>query len=71
MANAPARTRTGASSSSSLPRQRRGWTEKHTVFGNVTSGMDVVDRISEAERDDNDRPANPVAIERVELPQDD
>jgi cyclophilin family peptidyl-prolyl cis-trans isomerase len=44
---------------------------KHTVFGNVTSGMDVVDRISETERDDNDRPANPVAIERVELPQDD
>jgi cyclophilin family peptidyl-prolyl cis-trans isomerase len=44
---------------------------KHTVFGKVTSGMDVVDRISEAERDDNDRPANPVAIERVELPQDD
>ena len=44
---------------------------KHTVFGNVTSGMEVVDRISEAERDDNDRPARPVAIERVELPQDD
>jgi cyclophilin family peptidyl-prolyl cis-trans isomerase len=44
---------------------------KHTVFGKVTSGMDVVDRISEAERDDNDRPASPVAIERVELPQDD
>ncbi len=44
---------------------------KHTVFGNVTSGMDVVDRISAAERDDNDRPASPVAIERVELPQDD
>jgi hypothetical protein len=31
--------------------------------------MDVVDRISEAERDANDRPANPVAIERVELPE--
>jgi cyclophilin family peptidyl-prolyl cis-trans isomerase len=44
---------------------------KHTVFGKVTSGMDVVDRISVAERDDNDRPASPVAIERVELPQDD
>ena len=44
---------------------------KHTVFGNVTSGMDVVDRISAAERDHNDRPASPVAIERVELPQDD
>ena len=41
---------------------------KHTVFGKVTSGMDVVDRISEAEQDDNDRPASPVAIERVELP---
>jgi cyclophilin family peptidyl-prolyl cis-trans isomerase len=44
---------------------------KHTVFGKVTSGMDVVDRIAEAERDDKDRPANPVAIERVDLPQDD
>ncbi len=41
---------------------------KHTVFGQVTSGMDVVDRICEAERDENDRPASPVAIERVELP---
>jgi cyclophilin family peptidyl-prolyl cis-trans isomerase len=43
---------------------------KHTVFGRVTSGMDVVDRICEAERDDNDRPASPVAIESVELPED-
>jgi cyclophilin family peptidyl-prolyl cis-trans isomerase len=43
---------------------------KHTVFGRVTSGMDVVDRICEADRDDNDRPASPVAIERVELPED-
>ena len=42
---------------------------KHTVFGKVTSGMDVVDRICEAERDDKDRPASPVAIERVELPE--
>jgi cyclophilin family peptidyl-prolyl cis-trans isomerase len=42
---------------------------KHTVFGRVTSGMDVVDRICEAERDKNDRPASPVAIERVELPE--
>jgi cyclophilin family peptidyl-prolyl cis-trans isomerase len=40
---------------------------KHTVFGRVTSGMDVVDRISEADRDDNDRPVSPVTIERVEL----
>jgi cyclophilin family peptidyl-prolyl cis-trans isomerase len=40
---------------------------KHTVFGKVTSGMDVVDRISKAERDENDRPRTPVTIERVEL----
>jgi cyclophilin family peptidyl-prolyl cis-trans isomerase len=41
---------------------------KHTVFGRVTSGMDVVDRISQADRDANDRPREPVAIDRVELP---
>jgi peptidyl-prolyl cis-trans isomerase B (cyclophilin B) len=40
---------------------------KHTVFGRVTSGMDVVDRISEVETDANDRPRKPVTIERVEL----
>jgi cyclophilin family peptidyl-prolyl cis-trans isomerase len=40
---------------------------KHTVFGQVTSGMDVVDRISQTERDANDRPLKPVTIERVEL----
>ena len=43
---------------------------KHTVFGRVTSGMDVVDRISQAERDANDRPRKPVTIERVELSDD-
>jgi cyclophilin family peptidyl-prolyl cis-trans isomerase len=40
---------------------------KHTVFGRVTAGMDVVDRISDADRDANDRPREPIAIERVEL----
>jgi cyclophilin family peptidyl-prolyl cis-trans isomerase len=40
---------------------------KHTVFGRVTSGMDVVDRISEVERDADDRPRTPVTIDRVEL----
>ena len=40
---------------------------KHTVFGRVTSGMDVVDRISEVDRDANDRPHEAVTIERVEL----
>jgi cyclophilin family peptidyl-prolyl cis-trans isomerase len=40
---------------------------KHTVFGRVTSGMEVVDRISQTDRDANDRPREAIAIERVEL----
>jgi cyclophilin family peptidyl-prolyl cis-trans isomerase len=40
---------------------------KHTVFGRVTSGMDVVDRISQVDRDANDRPREPVTIDRVDL----
>src|SRR4051794_15674898 len=40
---------------------------KHTVFGRVTSGMDVVDRISALPRDARDRPRDDVTIERVEF----
>jgi cyclophilin family peptidyl-prolyl cis-trans isomerase len=40
---------------------------KHTVFGRVTAGMDVVDRISELPRDGRDKPREPATIERVEL----
>ncbi len=40
---------------------------KHTVFGRVTDGMDVVDAISELETDARDRPREDVVIERVEL----
>jgi cyclophilin family peptidyl-prolyl cis-trans isomerase len=40
---------------------------KHTVFGRVTSGMEVVDAISEVERDGRDRPREDVTIERVRL----
>jgi cyclophilin family peptidyl-prolyl cis-trans isomerase len=40
---------------------------KHTVFGQVTNGMDVVDKISSVETDSNDKPHEPVVIERVEL----
>jgi cyclophilin family peptidyl-prolyl cis-trans isomerase len=40
---------------------------KHTVFGRVTSGMDVVDAISEVETDASDRPREEVTIQRVEL----
>jgi cyclophilin family peptidyl-prolyl cis-trans isomerase len=40
---------------------------KHTVFGRVASGMDVVDEISGVDRDGSDRPREPVTIDRVEL----
>jgi peptidyl-prolyl cis-trans isomerase B (cyclophilin B) len=40
---------------------------KHTVFGRVTNGMDVVDTISQLDTDANDKPREPVLIERVEL----
>ena len=40
---------------------------KHTVFGQVTEGQDVVDRISRAESDGRDRPVTPITIDRVEL----
>jgi cyclophilin family peptidyl-prolyl cis-trans isomerase len=40
---------------------------KHTVFGRVTSGQDVADRISAVPTGANDRPLEPVTIDRVEL----
>jgi len=40
---------------------------KHTVFGQVTDGMDVVDAISALDTDGRDRPRTDVVIERVEL----
>jgi cyclophilin family peptidyl-prolyl cis-trans isomerase len=40
---------------------------KHTVFGRVTNGMDVVDTIGGVATDANDKPREPILIERVEL----
>ncbi len=42
---------------------------KHTVFGQVTDGMDVVDKIEASETDHNDRPAQDATIEKVSLPE--
>jgi len=44
------------------------WLEgKHTVFGRVTSGMDVADKISELPRDARDKPHEDVVIESVSV----
>ena len=40
---------------------------KHTVFGRVIEGQDVVHRISQVDRDGRDKPKTPVTIERIEL----
>jgi peptidyl-prolyl cis-trans isomerase B (cyclophilin B) len=38
---------------------------KHTVFGRVTSGMDIVDQLEGLETDGRDRPQEPAAIEKL------
>src|SRR6266498_2260676 len=43
---------------------------KHTVFGRVTEGMDVADKISELPRDARDKPREDAVIERVEVSDD-
>jgi peptidyl-prolyl cis-trans isomerase B (cyclophilin B) len=40
---------------------------KHTVFGEVTDGMDAVDSIEGTDTGAGDRPSEPQVIERVEL----
>jgi cyclophilin family peptidyl-prolyl cis-trans isomerase len=40
---------------------------KHTVFGRVTDGMDVVDKIAEQPRDARDKPHEDVVIESVSV----
>ena len=40
---------------------------KHTVFGRVTSGMEVVDALEGLPTDGRDRPQEPAVIEKVEF----
>src|SRR4051795_3354422 len=40
---------------------------KHTVFGQVTDGMDAVDAIENTDTGPGDKPSEPQVIERVEL----
>ena len=41
---------------------------KHTVFGEVTEGMDTVYAIEATATGPGDKPAEPQTIERIELP---
>ncbi len=40
---------------------------KHTAFGNVTNGLDVVMNISKAETDSNDKPIQTVTINKITI----
>jgi cyclophilin family peptidyl-prolyl cis-trans isomerase len=42
---------------------------KHTVFGEVRGGMDVVDRIGTTKTDGRDRPVEPIGIETIQMEQ--
>jgi peptidyl-prolyl cis-trans isomerase B (cyclophilin B) len=40
---------------------------KHTVFGQVTDGLDVVDKLESVATDGSDRPVEPIGIASIEL----
>jgi cyclophilin family peptidyl-prolyl cis-trans isomerase len=44
--------------------------DRHSVFGKVVNGMDVVDKIGEIKTGFNDRPAKPVIINSITIERD-
>lgn len=50
-----------------LDKEDRSTPYAHPVFGEVVSGMDVVDSIGRVETDRNDKPRKDVVIERAEV----
>jgi len=42
-------------------------TGRHTIFGEVTDGYDVVQRISKAPTGSQDRPADDIVVERIDV----
>jgi cyclophilin family peptidyl-prolyl cis-trans isomerase len=40
---------------------------KHTIFGKVVEGMEVVQAIVRSDRDQRDRPLEDIVVERIEI----
>ena len=48
--------------------QKCPWLDgKHTVFGQLSEGLDVVDRLEGVATDGSDRPTEPIGIASIEL----
>src|SRR5213596_3086586 len=68
LAMANAGPNTNGSQFFSVTTEAAPWLDgKHTVFGKVAEGMEVVDTISGVETDASDKPRDAVTIDRVEL----
>ena len=43
---------------------------KHPVFGQVIDGMDIVDKIAKAEKDEKDKPTSAITIDSIKVVKD-